>query len=163
MDYDKNSELIPFKLTNKKYYTNLHFGNDDIQYFNKDENKILNINLYKIKIFGINEDGIDLCITIDNYHKIEEHYYFYIYIVKHGVIQSKLGIYESMNNNINNLEDLDPGFIIFFKYYYDNKSELIEYKQSLDTYIIEVLSGKGLNDQERKGNKTKIYNIIKKK
>ena len=57
---------------------------------------------------------------------------------------------------------MDPGFIILFKYYYYNKSELIEYKQSLDTYIIEVLSGKGLNDQERKGNKTKIYNIIKK-
>ena len=144
-DYEVN---IPFKMIkpNDVMTTKLiEISDEDKMYLpNYDEiEKSFKTNLYKIKVYGLNDNGVYLFIARDEYREIDNKYYCFIYAVKYGKIMRKIGILETINKE-ENIEKLNVGFINFFPFYYldTNKKYLIELEQDIYSYVIHVINNK---------------------
>ena len=149
---------IPFKLieTEPIYTKLIEISDEDKLYLpNYEESeRSSNMNLYKIKVYGLTDEGIYLFITRDEFRSIGDKYYCFIYAIKYGKIQRKIGIYET-NNKDEDIEKLPIGFIKFFPIYYVNKEFLIDLKQDMYSYVIEII-----NNKKKTENGKKIGNII---
>ena len=149
---------IPFKLieTEPIYTKLIEISDEDKLYLPsyEESERSSNMNLYKIKVYGLTDEGIYLFITRDEFRSIGDKYYCFIYAIKYGKIQRKIGIYET-NNKDEDIEKLPIGFIKFFPIYYVNKEFLIDLKQDMYSYVIEII-----NNKKKTENGKKIGNII---
>ena len=149
---------IPFKLieTEPIYTKLIEISDEDKLYLpNYEESeRSSNMDLYKIKIYGLTDEGIYLFVTRDKFRSIGDKYYCFIYAIKYGKLQRKIGIYET-NNKDEDIEKLPVGFIKFFPIYYVNKEFLIDLKQDIYSYVIEIINNKKITE-----NGKKIGNII---
>jgi hypothetical protein len=86
--------------------------------------------LYKIRVH-FNEEHYDLCIAIGDLKALESVDYKYVYVVKYGMVVSKLGVYEFIRGSN---KDYKEGSLLLFDNFADSY-KLKDLKQSKDEYI----------------------------
>ena len=142
MEAKSENTMIPFIYNSHKVITNILVINDDDKKHLgiTTESPVLNASIYKLKIYGLDEDNLTIMITHDTFRKHNEtdsHYYCIIYAVYYGTISHKLGICEVEDKNTD-ITQLGPGFITFFPYFIDNKASIINLKPSIYGYLIQL-------------------------
>ena len=156
MEEDLEYEVqIPFKLINTEPINTklIEISDDDKLYLpNYEESeRTTSMDLYKIKVYGLKDEGVYLFITRDMFRSIGDKYYCFIYAVKYGKIHRKIGIYETENKS-EDIEKLPVGFINFFPFYSldDNKHYLIELEQDMYSYVIEIINNKNKDEKGKR-------------
>jgi len=94
--------------------------------------------LYKVRVH-FNDLHYDLCIAIGDIKKLEtvdSVDYKYVYVVKYGMVVSKLGIYEFIHGGNNN--EYKEGSMLLFDNFADSY-KLNDLKQNKDEYIVNIV------------------------
>ena len=161
---NNDAVLIPFTHNTHKAITNIFVLDEKDKEYLGIKNKSNVMNIYKLKIYGLDDNNLTIMITHDKFRKHTEsdsHYFCFIYAVKNGFIAQKLGIYESERDDVD-ISTLGKGFIRFFHYYIDNKVSLVNLKPSLLGYLNQLTDrGNSYRDKNR-ANIMSINNIIHK-
>jgi len=115
--------------------------------------------LYKVRVH-FNDLHYDLCIAIGDIKKLEtvdSVDYKYVYVVKYGMVVSKLGIYEFIHGGNNN--EYKEGSMLLFDNFADSY-KLNDLKQNKDEYIVNTVE---TNKESYKFLKALKTSIIKSK
>ena len=115
--------------------------------------------LYKVRVH-FNDLHYDLCIAIGDIKKMEtvdSVDYKYVYVVKYGMVVSKLGIYEFIHGGNNN--EYKEGSMLLFDNFADSY-KLNNLKQNKDEYIVNIVE---TNKESYKFLKALKTSIIKSK